>query len=67
MLVEKLDDKGARTGFEGGVSIQVEAYTFIAAGGYYDYQSDEKGHTFISPLVFTELDGLIAELEVATL
>ena len=67
MLVEKLDNRGVRTGFEGGVSIQVQPYTFIAAGGYYDNQSDGKGGTFKSLMVFTELDGPIAELEVATL
>lgn len=67
ILTEKFDNHGVRTGFEVRVSIQVEPYTFIAAGGYYDNQSDGKGGTFKSLMVFTELDGPIAELEVATL
>ena len=55
-------------GFEGGLVLGIEAYTFVAGGGYYDKVTDPKtGKTFKSLFVFAELDGPIAELELGSL
>ena len=56
-------------GYEGGVTIMVEPYTFIAAGGYYSHVPDpnDANHFFKSMFVFAELDGPIAEFELASL
>ena len=55
-------------GFEGGLVLGIETYTFVAGGGYYDKVTDPKtGKTFKSLFVFAELDGPIAELELGSL
>ena len=60
--------KKATNGFEGGLVLEIEAYTFVAGGGYYDKVPDPvTGTTFKSMFVFAELDGPIAELELGSL
>ena len=54
-------------GFAGGVTIEVEPYTFMA-GGYYGEVPKPSGQgVFKTIFVFAELDGPIAELEFASL
>ena len=54
-------------GFAGGVTIEVEPYTFMAGGYYGEVTKPSDGDTFKTIFVFAELDGPIAELEFASL
>lgn len=55
-----------QTSYSGGVIIEVEPYTFLAAG-YYGVIVNSKGENVKSVFVYAELDGPIAEVEFASL
>ena len=54
------------SGYAGGVTIEVEPYTFLA-GGYYGTITKTNGDKVKTIFVYAELDGPIAELEFASL
>ena len=54
------------TSYSGGVTIEIEPYTFLAAG-YYGVILNSKGQKIKSVFVYAELDGPIAEVEFASL